>query len=156
MAPPRPAIATAAFRDGAILHDAGTGRLFWLNGSGAAAWKALRRGRERDQIAGLLAQRHGVARERAQADVAAFVAALRRDGLLRRPGAAARLRAPKPPDGPAALQATYLIGGRRVAVACHSPRVAAGFAPLVAPALAAGDAAADLRLTLHFAAAPFA
>lgn len=150
---PRPAadVATASFQDGAILYDARSGRLFRLNASGAVAWQALRRGAERDAIARALGREHGVAPDRARADAAAFLAALGRGGLLgRRSANRTRWRPPRPPETPPALQATYRIGGRRVAVSCHPPRVAAGFAPLAAPALAPDDGPPDLRLTLHF------
>jgi hypothetical protein len=143
-------LATAPFSNGALVHDPRSGKLFQLNGAATTAWDALRRGADRQEIVRDFVRRHEIAPAQARRDVAAFLAALRRSRLLGGNRSDDRVRSVThaPPRSPPALHAAYRIGGVRVEVSCHSARVAAGFAPLAAPALDPDRGAPDLRLSL--------
>jgi hypothetical protein len=53
-----------------------------LNGSGRVLWEALTAPRAAPELAALLVETYGIDEARANADVSAFVADLRRRGLL--------------------------------------------------------------------------
>jgi hypothetical protein len=52
------------------------------NGSGARLWRALAEGTTRDELIDGLVRWYGIGRERAEADVDAFIAQLTAEGLL--------------------------------------------------------------------------
>lgn len=76
------AVKSVVSPDGAVLLDTRAGRLVGLNPTGAAIWERLRVGASPEQIAGELAARYHVGRDRARADVLDVISALLDRGLL--------------------------------------------------------------------------
>ena len=150
-------IGTAPFLDGVVVHDGRTGRLFQLNQTAAQVWRSLRDGANEEAIVGALARTHGLDPAALRGDLAAFVGAVRRAGLLGPDeafagGAAAELR---PPRGTPALDAAYRVGGVVVRVTCYPAEIAAAFAPLAAPAMMPDGTSAQARLALFRARGAF-
>ena len=69
--------------DGRVLAlDTVRARYLRLNHSGSVLWRALAWPREPDELIDVLVRTYDVAREQASADVVAFLARLRADGLV--------------------------------------------------------------------------
>lgn len=150
-------IGTAAFLDGAIVHDGRTGRLFRLNRAAALMWRGLRRGEPAAAIVDALARAQGAEAAVVRRDLAAFVAAAQGAGLLG-PGAAQAAEGgmdARPPQTRPALDGTYRLGEVVVRVTCHPAEVAAAFAPLAAPARVSDLGPAEVRIALFRAGGAF-
>jgi hypothetical protein len=70
--------------DGAIVLDVRQGHMFSLNFVGSAILELLKQGRGESEIADTLAARFEISRDIAEADVAEFIATLKRHGLVER------------------------------------------------------------------------
>ncbi|MGH3812650.1 MAG: PqqD family protein [Pseudonocardiaceae bacterium] len=68
--------------DGAVLLDTRAGRVVGLNPTGAVIWDRLRAGADAEQIAGELAARYDVDRDRVRADVLGVISTLLDRGVL--------------------------------------------------------------------------
>lgn len=68
--------------DGAIVLDVRQGHMFSLNFVGSAILELLKQGRGESEIADTLAARFEISRDIAEADVAEFIATLKRHGLV--------------------------------------------------------------------------
>ena len=68
--------------DEVVIVDGGTSTYLAANSSGALLWRALAEGATEEALADLLTETYALDRGRAQADVAAFVADLRRRDCL--------------------------------------------------------------------------
>jgi hypothetical protein len=77
-----PAVLSERVAGETVLLDPETGRCVRLNGSGAVVWEALAEPAMVDELAAALAEAAGIDRDRAGADVRAFVAELRVRGLV--------------------------------------------------------------------------
>lgn len=65
---------TAKVMDGeAVIIHLGTGIYYSMDGVGCAVWECLTAGGDTDAIAGLLAERYGIARDAASADLGRLV-----------------------------------------------------------------------------------
>lgn len=150
-------IGTAAFLDGAVVHDGRTGRLFQLNRTAAQIWRSLWQGEHEEVIVRALARAHGADPAAVRHDLEAFVEAAQSAGLLG-PSAAdeddggAELR---PPRGTPALDGAYRVGEVVVRVTCYPTDIAAAFAPLAAPAMVPDVSLAQARLALFRARGAF-
>lgn len=129
----RPAVAATRFRDGLILHEPGTGRIYYLNRTAADLWPAAADAAP-EALARRLALAHGFDAARTLADVTRFVAAIRATGLARGSPVRAAGLAARVPSGPPTLNAVYRLIAAPVTVRCHLSRFAAAFARLAAPA----------------------
>jgi hypothetical protein len=68
--------------DEVVIVDGGTSTYLAANSSGALLWRALAEGATEEALAGLLVDTYALDPARARADVAAFVADLRRRDCL--------------------------------------------------------------------------
>lgn len=143
-------IAAAPFLDGVVVHDVPTGRLFQLNHTATRVWRSLRAGKLKEAIVNDLAGIHEADPAAVRRDFEAFVDALHEAGLFGPRKALDRQDAtePRPPRGAPALDAPYRVGEVTVRVICYPADVAAGFAPLAAPARHSDDAVVEARLAL--------
>ena len=143
-------IGTAPFLDRVVVHDGRTGRLFQLNHTAAQVWRSLRDGEHEETIVDALARTHGVDLAAVEGDLEAFIEAVQKAGLLG-PSDAIEGRGaaePRPTRGTPALDAAYRLGEAVVRVVCYPADVAAGFAPLAAPAIVPDGTFAQARLAL--------
>lgn len=79
---PSPAVSASISGDGLILLDVTGGLVLSSNVVGARIWELLERHQTRTDVARLLAGEYAIPFDRAQRDVAAFVAALIARGLV--------------------------------------------------------------------------
>lgn len=77
-----PAVRASISTDGLVLLDVHGGMLLASNPIGARVWELLEQHRTRAEIAGQLATDYSISFERAERDVAAFVADLAARGLI--------------------------------------------------------------------------
>lgn len=143
-------LATAPFLDGVVIHDARSGSVVQLNHTAARVWSALRNGGAEEVIARDLVRTYGGDLAAVRRDVEVFIGALDRAGLYGRRETLDSRHASQahPPQGVPALDAPYRVGEFTVRVTCYPAGVAAGFAPLAAPARQADDAVVEARLAL--------
>ncbi|TWP46079.1 lasso peptide biosynthesis PqqD family chaperone [Lentzea tibetensis] len=85
LAPP-PTISQVTTEDGMVLLDDDRGRLYGLNRTASAIWRALADGHSVEQASRDLAARFDNTPDRIRADVETLVAQLRDRGLLTREG----------------------------------------------------------------------
>ena len=69
-------------RDGAAILNAGAGKIFTLNATGAFIWQAVERGEPTENVALELANRTGAEIEVVRQDVAEFIESLTKQNLL--------------------------------------------------------------------------
>ena len=79
---PSPAVRASISPDGLVLLDVAAGAVFAANPVGARIWQLLDEQRTTPEIVRQLVRDYDVAADRAEGDVAAFVAALVARGLL--------------------------------------------------------------------------
>jgi hypothetical protein len=79
---PSPAVRASISGDGLVLLDVDGGLVLASNAVGARIWQLIEQQRTTGEIARQLADDYAVPMERAQGDVAAFVADLRARGLV--------------------------------------------------------------------------
>jgi len=119
-------VATAPFREGWLIHESSSGRIFQLNETAALAWFALRSGEDTEAVIDRLEYSKGIDRTILRHDLRTFVEALTLAGLLPPKGADQPTRAaagPLPSQKPA-LRACYCVGDVTVEVACYAKSVA--------------------------------
>lgn len=79
---PSPAVKASISEDGLVLLDVDGGLVLASNAVGARIWQLLEERRSRADIAQQLAGEYAIALDRAERDVATFVAALMARGLV--------------------------------------------------------------------------
>jgi hypothetical protein len=79
----RPAVVSEVIDGELVVMNLATGNYFSSAGTGAALWACLEAGMSAEALAAMLVARHGIAAERASADVDAFLARLRDESLVR-------------------------------------------------------------------------